>query len=171
MENIEEKKQQNICEYIIHMYQTEDLLRVYEMDIDKIETHVIHHLPVEAEEKIEFRNWYLSIKEEMEKEDVVYHGHLSRVQAHVDELTMLHHQLLEQDKNYITVYKEAEPFINHHIQLSEGKIDNPIQVCLNGVYGLLLLRLNGKQVEEDLMKRLDHFGNVLSYLSMKYKQD
>ncbi|MEQ9168646.1 MAG: DUF4924 family protein, partial [Fulvivirga sp.] len=30
----EHKKQNNIVEYIIHMYQTEDLIRVFDMDIE-----------------------------------------------------------------------------------------------------------------------------------------
>jgi len=165
---VEQKKEDNICEFIVHMYQTEDLLRVYEFNLDSIEQYVISHLPITDEEKLAFKEWYAGIKEEMEKEGVQQTGHISRVQGFVFQLTELHDLLLKEDESYKQVYQNAELHINHHINLSEGKVINPIQICLNGVYGLLLLRLNGKKVEEDLMERLDQFGNVLSYLAVKF---
>jgi len=167
---VDQKYENNICEYIVHMYQTEDLLRVYDFNLDSIEKFVIYHLPIEEIEKKEFKNWYAQIKDEMTEEGIMQQGHLSRVQANVSELSVLHEKLLIDDEDYAEVFFEAEPHINHHISLSEGKIVNPIQICINGIYGLLLLRLNGKTVKKELQERLDHFGNVLSYLAVKYKE-
>ena len=171
MQNVDQKKENNICEYIIHMYQTEDLLRAYNFDLESIESYVISHLPVEKEEKEEFKSWYASVRDEMVGEGITTKGHLARVQKHVDEISQLHTDLLKDDTGYQEVYEQARPHVDHHIKLSEGKVINPIQICLNGVYGMLLLRLNGKKIEDELMTRLDHFGNVLSYLATQYKLD
>jgi hypothetical protein len=169
MEKADQKKENNICEYIIHMYQTEDLLRAYNFDLESIKLHVIAHLPVEESEKESFLGWYDKIRKEMEQEEITITGHLNRVQEYVNQLTDLHNQLMVNDGEYQAIYKKAKPHIDHHLELSKGKLTNPIQICLNGVYGLLLLRLNGKKIEEELTSRIDSFGDVLSYLAYQFK--
>ncbi|MDQ3394991.1 MAG: DUF4924 family protein, partial [Bacteroidota bacterium] len=54
----DKKKQKNISEYIIFLYQTEDLIRVYNFDIGLIENHVIKYFPVSGEEKKKNLDWY-----------------------------------------------------------------------------------------------------------------
>ena len=152
------------------MYQTEDLLRAYHFDIEEIEKFVISHLPVEDIEKRDFKNWYAEINVEMQSEGITKQGHLERVQKIVTELTDLHESLLVDDTEYAEVYANSEPNISRFMSLSGGKVDNPVQVCLNGVYGMLLLRMNGKKIDDETKTTLDTFGDVLSYLSFKYQQ-
>lgn len=166
----EHKKQNNIVEYIIHMYQTEDLIRVFDMDIENISQYVIKHIPNGDASKEELINWYQEILTKMKKEGIEKSGHLSETQTIVKNLSILKDELLKSDKEFDTIYKKASPSIKEFIAMSEGKIDDEIQICINGVYGLLLARINGKKVPEDVQPALDQFGNVLSYLSYKYKQ-
>ena len=49
-------------------------------------------------------------------------------------------------------------------------LGHEIQICLNGVYGLLLSRLTGKKGQEELQASAEAFGAVLSYLSLVYKE-
>ena len=170
MNTAERKKLTNIGEYIIHMYQTEDLIRAYKMDVEELDKYVLSHLPLEDKEHLEFKLWYEELKNEMLAEDIIEKGHLIRVQKIVEEITELHHTLLEIDGEYRKTYHNSEPNISRYMSLSGGKITNPIQICLNGIYGLLLLRMNGKKIEEDTQATLDTFGDVISYLSFKYQQ-
>ena len=166
----EKKKQKNISEYIIFMYQTEDLIRVYDFDIELIEKYVIHHFPINEEEKQQNKDWYNQILRKMKSEGIEEKGHLSEVQQTVDELLKLNNELLlKGDENYQKIYQKAKTHIDKNLELSEGKIENEIQICLNGIYGLLLLRMNGKEVDESLLEPLNSFGDVLSYLSYQYK--
>jgi hypothetical protein len=165
----EKKKLKNISEYIIYMYQTEDLIRVYDFDIDLIEKYVIHHFPISEEEKQQNKDWYYQIIQKMKSEGVERKGHLSEVQKIVDELILLSDTLLIEDSDYHKIYKNANNYIKENLELSEGKIENEIQICLNGIYGLLLLRMKGKEVDESLMEPLNAFGDLLSYLSYQYK--
>ncbi|MEP2772861.1 MAG: DUF4924 family protein [Fulvivirga sp.] len=164
----ESKKRNNISEYIIHMYQTEDLIRVYDFDMEKIEEYVIKHIPLE--DKLELKQWYNQIAEEMKKEGIEEKGHLTGVQNIASELGELKDELLTTDEDFEKTYKEALPHIKKSLELSQGQITDEVQACLNGVYGLLLLRMNGKNVPDELMESINAFGNVLSYLSYKYKQ-
>ena len=47
----EKKKSQNIGEYLIYMYQMEDLIRSFQGNMDEIRQYVISHYPVADEEK------------------------------------------------------------------------------------------------------------------------
>ena len=54
----DKKKQNNIAEYIIYMYQTEDLIRAFDCDMEQIRAYVLKHIPQAAEDKEALLNWY-----------------------------------------------------------------------------------------------------------------
>lgn len=170
--NIAEKKRKgNIAEYIIFMYQTEDLIRVYNFDLEQLEEYVIRHFPVDAAEKESLQGWYAEIVASMKAEGIIERGHLLAVQEIVEKLSILSDNLLDLDEEYQKIYNQAKPFIEESLSHAAGKITDPIQICFNGIYGLLLLRMNGKEVDPSLMEGIDAFGNVLSYLSFAFKKD
>ena len=166
-----EKLQKNVAEFIIYMYQMEDLCRVYEFNLSDLETYVIKHFPVNDDQKADLSRWFAQLIEEIKAQKIEARGHLKEVQKFVDQLIELKYRLLEKDEEFAEIYKQARPHIREVISESNGTIPNDIQACLNGVYGLLLARMNGKEVPEELNPALNAFGNVLSYLSYKYKQE
>lgn len=166
----DEKKRNNISEYIIHMYQTEDLIRAFDFDMELIKEYVLKHIPADEVKHDALTEWYLNILNEMKSEGISKQGHLKSVQKYVDELTELKDNLLLEDEDFIKTYQEAKSHIDEMMGLSNGLVKSEVQICLNGVYGLLLARIQGREVPEDVMKSIEMFGNVLSYLSFKYKQ-
>ena len=166
----ERKKQTNIAEYIIHMYQSEDLIRAFECDIENIKEYVLKHIPGTEEEKNELTNWYSDLLDQMKKENILEKGHLKETQKIVSDLDTLKQLLAEKDEEFRKIYNEASSAIQEMLGLAEGKITSEVQICINGVYGLLLAKINGREVPEEFKSSLEHFGNVLSYLSYKYNQ-
>ena len=47
----ERKKSQNIGEYLVYMYQMEDLIRSYQGNMEEIKQYVISHYPVTEEKR------------------------------------------------------------------------------------------------------------------------
>ncbi len=170
MKTAERKKQDNIAEYIIHMYQTQDLIRAFDFDIEQIRTYVIKHFPESEGVKEEIVTWYESIIDKMKVQGLEKNGHLIELKKLVEHLEQLKTKLLEKDDEFKNTYKNALPYIKEALAAANGLIDSEIQICLNGVYGLLLAKLNGREVPEEIKVNLEHYGNVLSYLSYKYKQ-
>ena len=166
------KKKESIAEYIIYMYQTEDLILNYKLNLDDIFEYVIRHMSqVEQILKAQLL-WYADLIEQMRNENIVNSKkRLSSTQEYVNRLISLHEGLLNTEKKYQIVYSKAEKDIQHHIALSENTILNPVQICLNGIYGMLLLKLNGKTVSDEQQSTLVNFGNVLEYLSEAYKKE
>ena len=163
----ERKKRENISEYIIHMYQSEDLIRAFDFDLNQITTYVIQHIPEKDQEKKELILWYADLILKMKAEGLEESGHLSQTQQFVKQLVDLKHDLLQEDEEFQKVWQESLSSIETHRKESN---ENEIQICLNGIYGLLLLRLNGKPVSDEMLKKADDFGKVLSYLTYKYTQ-
>lgn len=169
----DKKKAENISEYIVYMYQTEMLVRNFDFDIDKIKVHVFGNIPSEKmsdEQKEKNLEWYEQIVAQMKKERLEKEGHLESVQKEVDKLSELSIELLTQDELYQSVFNYARVAIRTNIQASKGLVTNPVQACLNGVLGLLIARMNGKEIPDEIQEQLEQFGNVLSYLSAKSKE-
>lgn len=167
----EKKKSQNIGEYLIYMYQMEDLIRSYQGNMEEIQQYVISHYPVSEEEKAEIATWFGGILEKMKSQEILTKGHLTELNDLVDNLANLHWRLLKTDKTYFESYNKAKPFILEAILGANGENPgNEIQICLNGIYGLLLCRLLGKKVDDQQIKAAEAFGEVLSLLNFNYQQ-
>lgn len=171
MEIDERKKKQNLAEYIIYLWRTEDLLRSYELNLEKIDSQMISFIEDTPEHKVDLKRWYGSLIEQMREEKVDKSGHLKVSHALVHELTKVHRTLLEDpiDTAYSDLYEMALPDIQNNLRLAAGKIENEVEICLNGVYGLMLLRLYDRPVNDEMMKMIDLFGSLLSYLSYRYR--
>ena len=166
----EQKRKESISEYIIFMYQTEDLIRAYNFDLEEIYKYVIQHFPVEDDMKTRIKAWYRKTANQMKKESIEESGHLQELNDLAIELSSFNLELLKSDQTYRKIFDQAKLHINRSSALSNGQLTNPIQICLNGIYGLLILRLNGKPVDDQIKQGAQAFGDVLSYLSFKYQK-
>jgi hypothetical protein len=106
----------------------------------------------------------------MKKESLEESGHLEELNKLALELSHFNLELLKSDQSYRKIFDQAKLHINRNAALSNGQVTNPIQVCLNGIYGLLILRLKGKPVDDSIKQGAQAFGDVLSYLSFKYQK-
>lgn len=166
----ENKRATNIAEYIIYMYQMEDLIRSYQGNAEEIKTFVVSKYPVSEEERAEISDWYLALLEKMKEQDILEKGHLIELNQLVASLAEIHWKLLKTDAGYFEIYNKTKPFIIEAVMQAEGQdLGNEIQICLNGIYGLLLCRLLGKKVSDEQLKSAEAFGDVLSYLSRYYQ--
>jgi sulfur relay (sulfurtransferase) DsrC/TusE family protein len=166
-----QKKKENIAEYILYMYQMEDLIRAYQFNMEEIHQYVIVHYPISPEEKAEVLNWFRVLADKMKTEQIQEKGHLSEVQEKVEELTALHWSFLKSDRDYFNIYNAAKPHvINLVVEAGDENPGHEIQLCLNAIYGLLLSRLHGRKVPEEIIKATESFGAVLRYLTEAYHQ-
>ena len=71
------KKRENIAEYLLYMWQIEDLIRANDLDIDKIQSSIIdNYRNIDDAQRKDMREWYESLIDMMRREDVVKTGHL-----------------------------------------------------------------------------------------------
>ena len=169
----ERKKEKNIAEYIIYIWQTEDLIRAYNFDINTIKSSIINFLPINENERERTTGWYKELIGKMQQEGLEKRGHLLLTREILEELEQIHHALLNviHDHEYKEVYTLAREDIRLFQSLAARDFNlNEVEVCMNGLYGLLLLRLESKAVPTDLLKTVENFGSIMSYLSLKYRE-
>ena len=124
MKIAQQLKAKNIAEYLIYMWQVEDLIRANECDIDKIRENIISRYPEEEHPALE--EWYGNLVDMMRTEGVKEKGHLQINRNVIVNLTELHVELLASPKYpyYSAAYFKALPFIVELRQKS-GKQEEP----------------------------------------------
>jgi hypothetical protein len=166
-----DKRRTNIAEYIIYMWHLEDLLRACKFDIDIIQQRVIDGYKVEAESIKEVREWYESLIQMMRSEDITESGHLQIVKNTVAEVSEIHQLLLKSNKeqNYMRSFFIAKPNISLFRSKSNNTQVSDVEVCLNALYTLVLMKMSGKDISVETMESMDTFSQLLAILSVKYK--
>ena len=71
-----QKRKENIAEYLLYMWQVEDLIRANQFDIDSIRRTVIAQYDQPDEVKEEIAGWYEVLIEMMRSEGVKEKGHI-----------------------------------------------------------------------------------------------
>ena len=169
-----EKKRENIAEYLLYMWQIEDLIRANNLDIDKIQTSIIdQYQDLTDQQRKEMRDWYESLIDMMRREGVVEKGHLQINKNTIIQLEDLHRQLLGNEKfaSYTAQFYHTLPIIVELRAKAGETKSGEIETCFNALYGLLLLRLQGKEISEETLKATAQISKFLAVLAMYYKQD
>ena len=71
-----QKKESNIAEYILYMWQIEALIRSCNLSIYELEDAVISHYGVSGKEQLEITKWYKTLIAEMKSQGIKQTGHL-----------------------------------------------------------------------------------------------
>lgn len=166
-------KQKNIAEYLIYMWQVEDLIRANHCQIEEINDRIISAYPLSDDKKQELSRWYEDLIEMMRREGVVQKGHLQINRNVITWLTDLHQQLLQSPKFpfYGAAYYKALPFIVELRAKGASKDEPEIETCFEALYGILLLKLSKKEISEETQKAQEAITAMLSMLSGYYAED
>ena len=167
-------KQKNIAEYLIYMWQVEDLIRAHGGDMERIKKNIVAAYPsLSDEQKTDLVQWYEDLIEMMRREEVMERGHLQINKNVIIWLTDLHMQLLASPKfpYYSAAYYKALPFIVELRAKGADKEEPELETCLEALYGILLLKLQKKEIGEETQKAQEAITALLSMLSTYYIAD
>lgn len=167
------KKNENIAEYLLYMWQIEDLIRACGFDIECIQRNIIDHYDQPEEVKMEIRTWYESLIEMMKLENVTQKGHIQLNKNVIIELDELHQLLIDSPKEqyYSMGYRKVLPLILELRAKPGGEAFGEIETCLNVLYGVLLLRLQKKEISPETEAATKILSEFIRVLATKYKQD
>lgn len=168
-----QKHKENIAEYLLYMWQIEDIIRANNLDIDKIKDNVIDRFDLTPDQKKEMTEWYESLIDMMRREGVEKSGHLQLNKNVIIQLTDLHLALLKDPRfpQYTAEFYKTLPYI---VELRAKAGENPageLETCFNALYGMLMLRLQGKDVSPDTMNAISQISKFLATLSKNYNLD
>lgn len=164
-------KEKNIAEYLLYMWQTEDLIRAHGCNLDTLQKQVLQHYPEETRK--ETTEWLANLVEMMCIEGVKEKGHLQINRNVMQNLNELHASLLSSTKYpfYNAAYFKALPFIVELRQKNGQCRESELETCFEALYGLLLLRLQKKEVSEDTTKAMEAISRFVSLLANYYEKE
>lgn len=166
-------KQDNIAEYLLYMWQVEDLIRANGLDMDKINEQIIEKYDQPANVKNEIKDWYANLIDMMRMENIQEKGHLTINKNTLSVLTDLHNKLLKSpiETDYNNVYYKALPFIVELRAKSSGKDIPELETCFSALYGFLLMRLQHRGVSGETQAAISQISSLIRLLSQKYKEE
>ena len=172
----EQLKKSSIAEYLLYMWQVEDVIRAYGLDIDDISEHYIPHFELEPERAVELIGWYENLINMMHEEGVEETGHLQINQNIIILLNDLHLQLLKSPKFpfYSAQYYKALPCIVELRQAKKNKGEeekSEIETCFDALYLVMLMRAQKKDIAPETATAIDNISKLLAMLSEYYRQD
>jgi hypothetical protein len=172
MKIAEQKLKENIAEYILYMYQIEDVIRAYQFDLNVIiENYVKPQLPDDSFLS-KYSKWYEDLIYKMQSQKILKSGHLFEVNEVMVEISYLHSTLLNvvNDEKYKVLFEAALPNIEEFKDKSNLKDKNQIEIAFHALYMKLLLRLQKKEISAESEEAFDSMRILLAYLANAYRK-
>jgi hypothetical protein len=168
-----QKRKENIAEYILYLWQVEDLLRAMQFSPEAIYTTLVDRTEgVDEQQKENIFNWYMQIVELLRKEGKEEKGHIEHTLHLVADMHNLHLQLMKLPvgEHYRTTYQPLTSALPRLRQLlddsSLGEI-NDTELCFRALYATLLYKIKGG-ADAVVRDTLDVISPVIGELAAIY---
>jgi flagellin-specific chaperone FliS len=169
----QELRKKNIAEYLLYMWQVEDTIRAFDCSLRRIRDEYVSRFEYTEEQKEEEVDWFGNLIRMMNQEGCRERGHLQINKVTMQMLIELHEQLLQSPKFpfYNTAYYKVLPFIVELRNHGANKEENEIETCFNSLYGVMMLRLQKKEVTPNTLHAVKEISTLMGMLSDYYKKD
>ena len=166
-------RKKSIAEYVLYMWQVEDLIRAYGCSLSRIKNEYVSQFSdYTDEQRSELVDWYGDLIRMINQEGKREKGHLQINQIVVQDVSDLHAQLLQSSKFpfYNAEYYKVLPLI---VELrNRGSKDvGEIETCLNALYGTMMLRLQKKPISPETAHAVKEITTFIGMLSDYYIKD
>ena len=165
-------RKENIAEYVLYMWQVEDIIRAYGCNLSLLRKEYISRFDYTEEQREEMTDWYGNLIRMINQEGCREKGHLQVNKIVVQQMAELHAQLLDSPKFpfYSAEYYKVLPFIVE-LRSKGDKETGEIETCLNALYGTMLLRLQHKDITPNTANAVKEITTFLGMLSDYYKKE
>ena len=179
-----ELRKKNIAEYLLYMWQVEDLLRAYDCSLGRIRREYIDRFDYTDEQKEEMADWYGDLIRMMNQEGCRLNGHLQINKIVMQQLEELNAELLDGTDHpfYTSEYYKVLPYI---VELrrrgrtkeeggsdeGETKEESEIETCFNALYGMMMLRLQKKEVSPDTQHAIKEITTFIGMLNDEFMKE
>ena len=169
----QKKRKENIAEYILYLWQLEDLLRALQFSPEAIYSQLVAKSALDDASRQHVFVWYMDIVNRLRKEGKEESGHLEHTLHLIADLNDLHMRLLSlpAGEKYRKVFAALAPEMPA-LRVKLGKTDvSDIELCFRALYAVVLYRIKGdKSHEEGIRNVIDLISPVIAELASDYRQ-
>ena len=168
----QEIRKKSIAEYLLYMWQIEDIIRAYGCSLPVIKKQYIERFNFTDEQKDEEIDWFGNLIRMMNEEGKREAGHLNINKVLLQDVIDLHAMLLQSSKFpfYNTEYYKVLPFIVELRNRGDKNL-NEIETCLDALYGVMMLRLQKKEIMPETLQAVKEISIFIGMLSDYYLKD
>ena len=168
-----ELRKKSIAEYLLYMWQIEDIIRAYGCSLTAIKREYIDKFDYSDKQKEEETDWFGDLVRMMNSEGVREKGHLQINKILMQDLQEFHGALLNSSKFpfYNAEYYRVLPFIVELRNKGANKEENEIETCFNALYGTMMLRLQKKEITTETANAIKEITTLVGMLSDYYLKD
>ncbi len=165
-------REKSVVEYLLYMWQMEDLIRAYGCSLTRIRREYIDRFEYTDQQKDEEEDWFGDLIRMMNQEGKREKGHLAINEVLLQDLGDLHVRLLQSTRFpfYSAEYYRVLPFIVELRQKGDKEIGE-VETCLNALYGVMLLRMRLKTISPETAHAFKAITTFLGMLSDYYIKD
>lgn len=163
-------RKENITEYLLYMWQIEDLIRAFNFNIDLINKQIILAYPVSDDEKKAMYEWYESLIDMMLRENIKEEGHLQINKNTVFQLDELHSLLLKSgiDPAYNAKFYHILPLVNQLRNQQKNPDASEIEICFVFQYLFMLLKMKKTEITSVTQKAQTEIAKYLVLLALNF---
>lgn len=179
----QELRKKSIAEYLLYMWQVEDIIRAYDCYMPAIRKQYIEQFDYSDEQKEEMADWYGNLVRMMNEEGKREYGHLNINEILLKDLLDLHARLLQSSKFpfYSAAYYKVLPFIvelrakNRRGRAEEENVtsgnESELETCFDALYCVMMLKLQKKEITSDTAHAVREITTFIGLLSDYYIKD
>ncbi len=168
----QQKRRENIAEYILYLWQLEDLLRALQFSPEAIYNQLVAPRDIPEEGKENFLVWYMELAALLREEGKEQQGHLNHTLHLIGDLHNLHLQLMELPlgEHYRSTFARLSPELPR-LRLILGKEQaemSDTELQFRALYAAMLYRIKGKGESSPVQDTLALISPVIGELAALY---
>jgi hypothetical protein len=165
------KRRENIAEYILYMWQIEDLLRALDFNADAVYRTLVEPLEVDNNKKQEVFFWYTGIISLLKEEGKELAGHNRHSLQFIAQLNELHLELKARDDKYNSLYAAARNDMELFREKSSKPGASDMEIAFDALYAKLLLRMRKESISPETSAAFDRIAAMLARLSAIFREE
>ena len=151
------KRRENIAEYILYLWQLEDLLRALQFSPEAIfSTLIAPRKDIGEEQKHVFLLWYMDLANLLRQEGKEEKGHLEHT---------LQLMKLPVGAHYRQTYARLEPELPRLRSVLGNPGMNDTELCFRALYAAMLYRIKGEGDKSAVTDTLEYISPVIAELA------
>ncbi len=162
------KRKENIAEYILYLWQLEDLLRALQFSPEAVySTLIAPRKELDEQQKSAFLIWYMDIANLLRQEGKEEKGHLEHTLHLIRDLHDLHLQLLKLPvgEHYRATFARLEPELPRLRAIIGNPGMNDTELCFRALYAAMLYRIKGDGGRSAVTDTIEYISPVVAELA------
>ena len=148
MDIAQQKRKENIAEYILYLWQIEDLLRALQFSPEAIYSTLVKPRKLEMQQEQMLLAWYMDIAHLLEQEGKEKSGHLDHTLHLISDLHDLHLRLMKQ-QDIAELYRQRYTVLTQYLPtlrsiLGKESDMSDTELCFRALYAAMLYRIKGQ---------------------------